>query len=126
MRFSVRVCSRRFKRGSTLLKNESATQQSSQVVTAMLLLYRQFPNLDVPEPTLVVVIGQHNVTFNLAAESGRTPELALGDAGLHSVAAQFVFQHLRPIEPVLDVVALNQHARAVPLAGVFERLVWRR
>src|SRR6185503_14620972 len=61
----------------------------------------QYPNLDPPEPTLVSVVSEHNVAVDFLSETGRAPEFAFGNGGFQCVAAQFIFQDLLPVQPVL-------------------------
>jgi len=81
----------------------------------------QVAYLDIAEGDLTGVVLEEDVAFDAGAEAGHVPELALGDGGPDRVAAQFVFQDLRSVEPVFDVVALDEDAREVDFAGRFER-----
>ena len=83
-------------------------------------LRRQFPNPDVPEPRLVAVIGQHDATLDFFAEARLVLELGPGHGRLDFSAAQFVFDHLDAIEPVLDMFALDEDAGRVPFTRRFD------
>src|SRR2546423_10513814 len=47
-------------------------------------------------------------------------EFAFGDAVLHLLAAEFVFQNFLAVEPVFDFVAVHVNAGRVPFAGGVE------
>ena len=56
------------------------------------------------------MILQQDVALELVAPPGHVLELALRLRGLERGAAQLVLDHLRAVEPVLDVVALHEDA----------------
>ena len=62
-------------------------------------------DLHVPVAHLVAVVLEQDVALDLRAEAGHVLELALGDGRLQLGAAELVFEDLRAVEPVLDVVA---------------------
>src|SRR6516164_963393 len=79
-------------------------------VLKFLLRRRQFPNPDIPEPNLAVMILQQNVPFYFIPKSRRILELAFGNRAFLGFAAAGVIQHLGPIQPVLDLVSLNHNS----------------
>ncbi len=63
------------------------------------------------------MILQEDVAFEFGAEPLDSPELA-GSHGLEDLRrAQFVFECLEPVQPVLDIRALHHNAGVIELAG---------
>src|SRR5437762_6142628 len=89
-------------------------------------LCRHLPNPDVPEPAFVAVVREHDVSLDFLTKAGPVLEFALGDGRFDGLAAKFVFEHFFPVEPVLDVVALDQNTGLVPFAGRPQWFVIRR
>src|SRR5579884_1411156 len=83
----------------------------------------QLTDLDVLERGRVVMLGQKNWAGDFVSEVMDVLEFAVRDGFFEFRAAEFVLDDFHAVEPVLDVVALEQHARMVPLAGRMERLV---
>ncbi len=90
-------------------------------------LLRQLAYLHVLEPHVAIVVLEEDMAFDLVSEPGDVLELALRHRRLDDLAAAFVFEHFHAVEPVLDVVALDQNPRVVDLAGRLERsgALWR-
>jgi hypothetical protein len=55
------------------------------------------------------VILQQDVSLDTRAEAGDALEFAVLDGRCHRGASKLVFQHLHAVEPVLDVVARDEH-----------------
>src|SRR6266536_1794139 len=80
-------------------------------------------DLEAAVADLVAVILQEDVALDPGAEAGDVLELAPGDGRLQLRAAEIVLEDLPRVQPVLDVVALDQDARLVPLAHRAQGLV---
>ena len=61
------------------------------------------------------MILQQDVAFEFLSPPGDVLELAFRLRGFERRAAQLVLDHLRAVEPVLDVVALHENAAFVAL-----------
>src|SRR5437868_5185374 len=83
------------------------------VLTALKSMLADF---NVAEGDLVPVILQQNVTFDFSAEALHGFEFAFAHRFFQFRAAQFVFQHLASIQPMLHMVSLHQYSGAIPLA----------
>jgi len=79
-------------------------------IAASLWLGGQVPYFDIAEGDLPGVVLEEEVALDAGAEAGNVLELAVGNGGLDGIAAQFIFQDLRSVEPVFGVVALDEDA----------------
>ena len=84
---------------------------------------RELAELNGAEPRFVAVIGEHNMAAEFLTEVGVFVEFTFSDAGFDGGAAEFVGEDVAVVEPVLDDLAADDNAGAVPLAGRVERAV---
>src|SRR5688572_31608764 len=72
-----------------------------------------------PTPTEIYTLSLHDALpiFEFVFPARFVLELALRLRGLQRRAAKLVLDHLRAVEPVLDVIALHEDAALVLLAG---------
>src|SRR5262245_55391107 len=75
----------------------------------------QLADLQVAEADPVAVVLQQQVAALVLVEAVHTLELAVGDRLAKRVRVQLVSEDLAAVEPVLDVVALQDDARLVEL-----------
>src|SRR5439155_8496722 len=80
-------------------------------------------NLAIPD--LVAVMLQVEVAGFFLREARHILEFALHNQPVQWVAAQLVFHHLHPVEPVLGVTALDDQAHLVPFSDRFQPRVLR-
>jgi hypothetical protein len=59
------------------------------------------------------------MAFDFIPEAWNVPKLAFCDRGFEVIAAAFVFQDLRAVEPMLDVAAHDKNSRMIGLAWAF-------
>src|SRR5688572_29481116 len=74
----------------------------------------QNPDPDAAELDLVTVILQADVPFARFAIEGHRAELAFCDAVEPFRAAELVLEKLGSVEPVFDVVPVDEQARGIP------------
>src|SRR4051794_31376007 len=77
---------------------------------------RKLSQLDVPEPDLVAVILQQDVSARRVPESRDVFVLALGDERLHLRTADLERDDALAVEPVLDMSPADHEPCLVPLA----------
>src|SRR5262245_58796137 len=90
--------------------------------TATVFQTDQRSDFKVAEPDFIAVVLQENSCLELCAEAGDVLVLAFGDCLQQRRALQFVFDDLRAVQPMLDVLALDEDARLVELADGLEPL----
>ena len=73
-------------------------------------LLRQVAKFQIPEPDLTAVFLQEKMAFGALAKAADVLELAVGHGGFDFVAAAGVFEDFHAVEPVFDVVALDENA----------------
>src|SRR5262249_652860 len=97
---------------------ETSKKASACLGPPSLLLRRPLEHLDLDatEGHLVAVVLEVDLALLEGAELFPLPELAPGDAAVPVFAAQLVADDLLAVEPVLDVVAVDDDPRLVPLA----------
>src|ERR1700690_260487 len=78
---------------------------------------RKVPHLDIPKPHLIPVVLQGDVASWLAVVVLGFGPLALGDGLLELVAHGVHIYDLEAVEPVLDMRALDDDLRVIPLSG---------
>src|SRR4029453_8328859 len=86
----------------------------------------QFLDPDIAIGDLVAVVLQQDVALQLRPPAGLVLELALGFRRHQRRAAQLVFDQLHAVEPVLDVIAVDENPAGVDFSGRFQRLVGGR
>ena len=74
------------------------------------LAFGEIADFDVSKPDVAVVVLQQQMAFHTVAETGYVLEFAFGNAGFHLLAATFILENLHAIEPMLDMISLNQNA----------------
>src|ERR1044071_5057458 len=82
----------------------------------------QHPDFDVAEGDHVPVVLQPDVALRVFPEARMRRELARRDLGIPVGTAEFILEELHAVEPVLDVVAVHDEARGVPLDRKSTRL----
>lgn len=60
------------------------------------------------------MVGQQDVAVLLFAESIDSPEFAPANGVQDFLAAEFVFENFLSVEPMFDMIALDEHARMIP------------
>ena len=70
----------------------------------------QLSQLQIAELAFILVVSEENVAAYLFAKSFDGLELAPLDSVHHGLAAAFVGENLRSIQPMLDVVAFDDQA----------------
>src|SRR5436190_7797744 len=76
----------------------------------------QHSNFDVTEGDHVAVILESDVSLRVFPEPGMGFELAARDFRIPIRAPQLVLQQLEAVQPVLDVVAVDDEPRRIPFA----------
>src|ERR1700757_3573696 len=95
------------------------TGQHCQAFPSLLV---KFTNLEVAEGHFLTVILQAERCRNFGSESWNHMILAAGDGRGEGFAAEFAFGNFCAVEPVLDVVAIDDDAAFVPFTDGMERL----
>src|SRR5215207_255343 len=76
----------------------------------------QNSDADVAELYLVAVILKSDVAFGRFAVVGHRLELAAGDFFVPFRRSELILEKLLSVEPVLDVIAVDDQSRGIPLA----------
>ena len=79
------------------------------------LLRRQWADLDIAIVGFVGVVREEDMAAEFGAEPGDILEFALGHRGEDGGAAEFVFEGFDAVQPMLDVLALDEDARLIPV-----------